>query len=117
MVTAKNERWSNWDAVPKRQPVAGVHMQAVAGDQLMVTRVRLDPASVIPPHNHPHEQMSVVLEGSLEMTLDGETREIGPGDVVAIPTNATHGVMVGPSGATVIDVFTPPRDDYRNPGE
>lgn len=107
------ERWSKWDAIPEQNPVAGVRLQAFTGDTLMVARVRLEPSSVIPHHEHPHEQMSVVLEGSIEMTLGGESREMGPGDVVAIPANAKHGVVVGPSGATVIDVFTPPREDYQ----
>lgn len=116
-MTDDGERWSNWDRIPEQHPVEGVHLQAFSGDLLMVTRVRLEPASVIPPHDHPNEQMSVVLEGSLEMTLADETRQLGPGDVVAIPANTRHGVVVGRSGATVIDVFTPPRDDYLNPGE
>lgn len=114
-MTDLGERWSKWDVIPEQNPVSGVRLQAFTGDNLMVARVRLEPASVIPAHDHPHEQMSVVLEGSLEMTLGGESREMGPGDVVAIPGNAQHGVVVGPSGATVIDVFTPPREDYRQP--
>ena len=107
------ERWFTWETTPEREPVPGVHMRAITGDQVMVMRATLDPASVVPPHDHPHEQVSLVLEGSLEMTLDDETRQVGPGDVVTIPSNSRHGVVVGPAGATVIDVFTPPREDYR----
>ncbi len=106
--------WYTWDTTPEREPVSGVHMRAITGDQIMVTRVALDPASVIPVHDHPHEQVSVVLDGSLEMTVEHGTRRLGPGDVVTIPGGARHGVVVGPAGATVMDVFSPPREDYRS---
>lgn len=39
---------------------------------------------------HPTDEMYVVFSGKGTMTVDGETEEIGPGDVIAIPPNATH---------------------------
>lgn len=44
-----------------------------------------------PPHRHPWEEIYVVLEGSLEVWLDGETRLVGPGGVVHVPSNTPHG--------------------------
>lgn len=45
------------------------------------------------PHFHKlSEEFYFILEGSGEMTVDGETRGIGPGDAVLIPPGARHTV-------------------------
>lgn len=66
----------------------------------------------LPEHAHPHEQVANVLEGTFEMTVDGETRIIKPGDVVVIPSHAKHrGTSI--TDCKILDVFYPIREDYR----
>lgn len=44
-----------------------------------------------PPHRHPWEEIYVVVEGELDVTIDGdEPRRVGPGGVVHIPANLGH---------------------------
>lgn len=50
----------------------------------------LTPGKGMCPDCHPAEEMYVVFNGTGTMTVDGETEKIGPGDVIAIPSNATH---------------------------
>ena len=46
-----------------------------------------------PPHFHPNEEQFVlVLEGELRMVLDGEVKNIGPGDLIHVPRNVSHTV-------------------------
>ena len=53
-----------------------------------------------------------MVEGEFEMTIDGETRVLGPGAVAVIPPNAVHsGKAI--KKCRVIDVFYPIREDYR----
>ena len=54
----------------------------------------------------------MVVVGTVHFTIDGETRELGPGGTWRILSNQPHDVKVGPEGATVIDVFAPTRDDW-----
>ena len=43
------------------------------------------------PHFHKlSEEFYFILEGAGEMTVDGETRAVGPGDAVLIPPGARH---------------------------
>ena len=107
--------WYRWDEVTEREPFPGIHFRPVAGDVAMACRVWLEPGSVVMAHAHPHEQISVVLEGELEFTLGDETRTIGPGEVVVIAGGTSHAVIAGPAGASVIDIFSPPRQDYLSP--
>ena len=67
---------------------------------------------VIAPHSHPHEQVATVLEGELKLTVDGDTRRLGPGAVAIIPPNASH-TAKALTACTVIDAFYPVREDYR----
>jgi quercetin dioxygenase-like cupin family protein len=62
-------------------------------------------------HEHSHEQEEVwhVIEGKLEVTVDGETLVAGPGCVALVPPDTTHSVRVlEDSRAIVVD--TPLRD-------
>ena len=46
-----------------------------------------------PPHFHPNEEQFVlVLDGHLRMILDGEVKELGPGDLIHVPRNISHTV-------------------------
>jgi quercetin dioxygenase-like cupin family protein len=42
------------------------------------------------PHQHPTHEFYYVLSGRGVMTIEGESREIGQGDLVHIPPNAVH---------------------------
>ena len=68
--------------------------------------------AVLPEHAHHHEQVSHVLSGEFELTIDGETRRLGPGMVAFVPPNVTHSGRAL-TECRIIDVFHPVRDDYR----
>jgi quercetin dioxygenase-like cupin family protein len=93
-----------WDAVAVR---------AIYGERLTLGVVELDPGSVVPEHRHENEQLGMVLTGSLTFRVGDESRQLGPGGTWSIPPNVPHEVAVGPDGAVVVDVFTPPRDDWQ----
>lgn len=42
------------------------------------------------PHQHPSEQIIMVLAGRLRMRIGAETRDIGPLEVALIPGDAEH---------------------------
>lgn len=91
----------------------GVLARTVNGDRLSLAVVELDPGSVVPEHSHENEQLGICLSGSLLFRVGDESRELGAGETWTIPGNVPHEVRVGPDGAVVIDVFVPPRDDWR----
>jgi len=43
-----------------------------------------------PPHQHPWEEIYVVLDGELEVTVAGETRVLNKGGVAHVPGGTTH---------------------------
>ncbi len=52
------------------------------------------------------------MEGSFELTVAGETQVLEPGSVAVIPGNAPHSGKAL-TECRILDVFQPPRDDYR----
>jgi mannose-6-phosphate isomerase-like protein (cupin superfamily) len=51
----------------------------------------LEPGARTQEHYHPHtEEFYYVLAGAGTMTIDGEQREVGPGDAILIPAGARH---------------------------
>jgi quercetin dioxygenase-like cupin family protein len=44
------------------------------------------------PHRHVHEEMFVLREGTLEVFLEGNRTQIGPGGVAFVASNEEHGV-------------------------
>ncbi|HLW79399.1 MAG TPA: cupin domain-containing protein [Terriglobia bacterium] len=45
-----------------------------------------------PPHHHVHEEMFLVREGALEVTISAVTSRLGPGGVAFVASNQEHGV-------------------------
>lgn len=91
----------------------GVHGRVVHGERITLGVIELDPESHVPEHRHENEQLGMCLSGSLVFRVGDETRELAAGETWSIPGNVPHEVHVGPKGAVVIDVFVPPRDDWR----
>jgi unsaturated pyranuronate lyase len=89
-----------------------VRARRVQGDRITLAVVELAPNAVVPEHRHDNEQLGLCITGSGRFTIDGETREIGPGSTWRILGGLPHDLVVGPEGAVVVDVFTPVRDDW-----
>ncbi len=104
--------WGNIKSMASLNPIPGVTMWPTAGEKMMINFVRIEPGAEVPMHHHPHEQGGTVIEGMIVMTIDGETRELRPGDVYIAPPESIHGATAGPDGCLVVDIFAPPREDY-----
>ncbi len=90
----------------------GVTGRPLFGVGVMMNLVECGAGAVVPLHSHPHEQLGVVLHGSLTLVVDGEPHELGPMDAVALPGGIEHSAVAGPDGAVMLDVFSPVREDF-----
>jgi quercetin dioxygenase-like cupin family protein len=100
------------DTLTVREIFPGLRARIVHTDRTSQSWVDIDAGATFPEHSHPHEQTVNVLEGTLELTVDGRTHVLTPGSVFVIPPHASHsGRATEP--CRVLDVFSPSRDDYR----
>jgi quercetin dioxygenase-like cupin family protein len=95
-----------------REMMPGFQGKFVHTDRVSLAFWEIKAGAELPEHAHPHEQIAVVMEGRFEITVIGETQVIEPGLVVVIPSNALHSGRAL-TDCRILDVFQPPRDDYR----
>jgi quercetin dioxygenase-like cupin family protein len=87
----------------------GVTFRPTLGQNLLVNHVEITPQSHAARHHHEEEQIAYVLEGELDIEVSGDRRQLGPGELVVIPSHAAHEVWTHEQGVTLIDIFAPPR--------
>ena len=100
------------DAVQWKAPVEGFKGRFVHSENMTFAHWDIEAGALLPKHAHLHEQITYVMQGELELTVDGETNTLGPGSVVIIPSNVSHGGK-SITNSRIIDVFCPVREDYR----
>ncbi len=83
----------------------------VSGKGLMICRFDLESGVQIPVHSHPHDQAGYVVSGRIEITVDGNSLELGPGDSYCAPPGVLHSARAL-EATIVVDTFSPPREDY-----
>lgn len=95
----------------------GIATRIFPGDQAMLSIVRIAPHSQGKLHSHPQEQWGVLLEGALVRIQGGQEVAMKAHDFWRTPGGVEHSVRTGDEGALVLDIFAPPRDEYRKAGE
>ena len=60
----------------------------------------------LPPHSH-LGQWGTVIEGSIKLTIDGETKTYKPGESYNIPSGVVHSATIY-AGSKVMDIFEEP---------
>jgi quercetin dioxygenase-like cupin family protein len=70
--------------------------------------------AAIHEHSHPQEEVYEVIEGELEVTIDGVTQIARPGFVAIVPGGARHSVKALTDGRAII-VDYPLRRDADQP--
>ncbi|MBO9205049.1 MULTISPECIES: cupin domain-containing protein [Niastella] len=100
------------DDVKGKEIVPGLYGRFVHGDTMTLSFVDIQPGAQLPEHSHPHEQITFILEGELEMVIGGEKMLLTPGMVHVIPGNVPHSAIAR-TFVKVLDAFSPVREDYR----
>ena len=94
----------------------GLETRVFPGDQAMLSVVRAEPNAKGSTHSHPEEQWGVCLEGSGTRLQDGVEHAVSVGDFWRTPGGVEHGFTAGSEGAVVLDIFAPPRGEYKTAG-
>lgn len=95
-----------------KELMPGVRARTFWGDEMMVCHVVLDEGTVVPMHNHPHEQGGTVVAGIIEFTVAGETKTLQPGDSYVIKGDVEH-MAVAKTECKLFEIFSPVREAYK----
>ena len=96
-----------------KDDLPGIQLWAVALRKTMLTYFTVEANSSFPQHSHENEQITMVLSGALYFSVQGETRRVGEGEVIALPANVRHAVFTLDEKATAIDAWSPVMERYQ----
>ncbi len=108
----QDQRIIHYRDVPPIELIQGIKGHLVSAERIMINVLTAQPHSVMPNHRHENEQLMIVLDGAADVAIDGKLYHMEKGDVVIFPSNADHAAYISDKGFHVIDIFSPPRQDF-----
>ncbi len=97
----------SWNGVKSFEFVDGVRLHAIGGEQVLLCRVSYEPGKKVPLHSHSDtEQVMLILDGEVDMAIEGEWRRLRTGDVVVVNRGLSH-ELVSEDGVTFMEALSP----------
>jgi quercetin dioxygenase-like cupin family protein len=99
--------------LPATEMSPGVVRRSVYLDHAMITFFEFEPGSVLPVHDHPHEQITYVVSGAMEFRQGDEVRVLRAGDGACTSPGVPHGGVVLDEPTFAVDAWYPLREEYK----
>ena len=106
-MTAGSGRFDNLAA---EEPYPGVRRRTVQSEHATVAEYAFEPGASFPLHEHPQEQVTLVLEGDVDLSAGGATERLAAGAWSVVPGGVEHGVTAGAGGARIVALVVPRRE-------
>jgi unsaturated pyranuronate lyase len=103
----------NWDQVNTEQLKKGITRQMLNGEHSTLARICLAKGAVVPRHQHPSEQFSMMESGALKFIFDDQEVVVRAGEILYIPPHVPH-AAVALEDTVDMDFFGPRREDWVN---
>jgi quercetin dioxygenase-like cupin family protein len=101
-------------AGPWLELAPGVRMSPLFGEGAMLNLLEFEPGARVPEHDHPHEQLGLVVDGELMLAIAGTEHRLRAGQAYQIAGGVAHAARTEEGmRCRVLDVFQPVREDYR----
>lgn len=110
-VDSKSAQFFSFSGMPFRPLNEKVSSRIMTGEKLMFVEHKVKKGHVAIDDSHENEQLTLVLSGSLRMTIGKESHVLKKGDAVLIASHVVHNVEVL-EDSVVIEVFSPPRKEW-----
>ncbi|MBL6771176.1 MAG: cupin domain-containing protein [Rhizobiales bacterium] len=68
----------------------------VEGERMLVGYINKAKGTGSRPHSHPNEQFNFILQGTLDVEIDGQKFKAKAGNVVYVPANMEHSMVATP---------------------
>lgn len=95
-------------------PLEDVDAWILQGSESQVLLLEVDEEQHLPVHTH-GDQWGIVIEGEMELTVEGKTEMYRRGDSYFIPAGAAHSAVLR-KGFRALDIFAD-KDRYRIRGD
>lgn len=86
--------FASFNALPVEEIEKGLTVKTLSAGRVQIRHLVFEPGTLIPDHRHPEEVVTMVIEGTMEMTVGAETRTVTAGDVFRVPSKTGHSGQV-----------------------
>ena len=100
-----------FDQLAADTPFAGIVRRVLTTAKATVQEYRFEAGATYPLHQHPQEQITLVLDGDLTFDAGGASHELSAGAWSVVPGDVPHGITAGPAGARFLAILVPPRKE------
>ena len=108
----KKQRWVyHAEALPQTAGEGVTRRVLAYTDGLMCVENTFEKGAVGALHHHPHTQITYVVSGAFDFTVDGVTHTVRAGDTILKEDGVEHGCVCTEAGI-LLDIFTPMREDF-----
>jgi quercetin dioxygenase-like cupin family protein len=101
----------DWNRITPVAMTPMITRKAIHSGSMTIARLELQKDAVVAEHSHHNEQITMVERGALQFAIEGGQQVVRGGESLVIPPHVPHGV-VALEDSVVVDVFSPPRDDW-----
>ncbi|MBZ4521792.1 cupin domain-containing protein [Mycobacterium avium] len=101
--------WADLEQTPGVELGPGLFARPLVGGDCMITYVVWDFHAQAPEHAHAEEQIVLVIEGEVEIGMEGETRVLRSGQAAVIPPWVRHSARSRAHRSVTVEAFAPPR--------
>lgn len=99
--------FGTWNGVELFEIFPGVRLHAIGGDQVLLCRVSYDPGKSVVRHAHEHtEQVMVIVDGEVDITIGDDRRHLRTGDVCVMNRGVEH-ELYSEGGVTFFEALAP----------
>jgi quercetin dioxygenase-like cupin family protein len=96
-----------WNGLDSFELFPGVRLHAIGGDQVLLCRVSYDPGKSVMRHAHEHtEQVMVIVDGEVDVTIGDEQRHLHAGDICVMNRGVEH-ELYSEGGVTFFEALAP----------
>ena len=100
----------------RRKLAPGLDARIFVGAEAMISLVTFEPNAEGRSHSHPEEQWGVLLAGDGVRTQRAKEYPVSAGDFWRTLGGVPHSFRAGVNGARILDIFSPPREEYKESG-
>ncbi|EAY57137.1 MAG: conserved hypothetical protein [Leptospirillum rubarum] len=82
--------FQSFENIPFEEFERGIRIKSLSLEKAQIRYMEFDPGSVTPDHRHPEEVTTMILEGTMEMTVGKETKVVSEGGIFVVPPHTGH---------------------------
>jgi len=88
----------------------GIRRRTLQSERMTLTEYTFEPGATFPLHRHAQEQVTLVEDGEVRLTVAGATETLAAGAWSVVPGGVEHGITAGAGGARIVAILSPRRE-------